>query len=83
MVFVVRDIDFLEVRVDLLEDVDTFEEEIFHIRSVTDKPLVLTLRSIDEGGSWNSKQISHLTVEDFVRRSQKIAPAMIDVEYVE
>jgi len=48
-----KDVDALELRVDLLADPSTLPHQIFHIRSQTSRPIVLTVRSRGEGGRFD------------------------------
>jgi hypothetical protein len=67
----------LEIRLDLLNNLENFEFEISRIRLVTDLPLVITLRSSREGGFFSGSDLEYLEI---CSRALAIRPDWLDVE---
>ena len=69
--------DALEVRLDLLENLDDLEVEISRLRLSTELPLILTLRSSNEGGSFHGSDSEYLEI---CSRALATRPDWLDVE---
>lgn len=55
-------VDAVEFRVDFLESYDTnfVSEQLAHLRSYTDLPIIFTVRSVDQGGNFPNESISEM-----------------------
>ena len=68
-------VDAVEIRIDKLDDIDEFVEGFMDIRDLLgETPVILTLRTVNEGGCFGGEYMSCFT------RLVRLAPDWIDVE---